>query len=185
MPERRSLLSRMLHSLMQPGLNDSFEILVHQGDCGLGEKVNRMVDHADGSHVVIVDDDDWVAADYVASVVGHDEDSVGYRLVCMVDGRYANTIEHDAAFNEWPAHGWPSQRRRGISQKCPIRRDLAAQVAYTDDYMDDCVWSRTVQQLVGSHTFVDKDLYFYDYRNRDRSRSVGWWPYDKPAIRWL
>lgn len=178
-PQRKSLLSRMLHSLMQPGLNSQYEILVHQGNRPHGEKVNRMVEHAYGSHVVIIDDDDWVAANYVESVVPHDEDFVGYRIVVMAEGMYDQTVVHDATYDGFTGP------LRGVSQKCPIVREAALQVPYPDDYYQDGVWSAEIQQLIGTHAYVDQDLYFYDYWNQDRYRHVGWFPYDKTAIRWL
>lgn len=178
-PQRKSLLSRMLHSLMQPGLNSDYEILVHQGDAPHGDKVNRMVEAAYGTHVAIIDDDDWLAADYMAHVLPHDEDFVGYRIVVMSEGMYDQTVVHDAAYEGWVG------RMRGVSQKCPIVREAALQVPYPTNYYQDGVWSADVQKLIGSHAYIDRDLYFYDYRNKDRYRNVGWFPYEKSAIRWL
>jgi hypothetical protein len=178
-PERRSLLSRMLHSLAQPGINETFEILCHQGTRPHGEKINRMVSLAEGSHVTFLDDDDWVASDYVASLTPHGEDFVGYDTVCLVEGRYDQTVTHDAQYEGW------NGTRRGVSQKCPILRELALEIPYPDDYYQDGKWSASVQLGVRTHAYVPKNLYFYDYRNQDRHRSVGMWPYDKSEIRWL
>ena len=66
-----------------------------------------------------------------------------------------------------------------------VRRELALEVPYPDDYYQDGVWSAEIQKSVRTHAFVDRDLYFYDYRIRDRARSVGWWPYPKEKVRWL
>ena len=169
----------MLHSLDQPGLDDTFEVFVHQGTRPHGEKVNRMVEWASGTHVAIIDDDDWVAADYAALLTPHDVDFVGYRIVVMADGRYDQTVTHSAEYEGWDGP------LRGVSQKCAIRRELALEVPYPDDYYQDGVWSAEIQKSVRTHAFVDRDLYFYDYRIRDRSRSVGWWPYPKEKVRWL
>lgn len=178
-PERRSLLSRMLHSLDQPGLDDTFEVIVHQGTRPHGEKVNRMVQHARGSHVAILDDDDWVAADYIAAVSPFTEDFVGYRIVVMVNGRYDSTVSHSAEYEGWVGS------ERGVSQKCPILREYALELPYPDDYYQDGAWSAEIQTHVRSGGFVDRDLYFYDYQTTDRYRSVGRWPFPIEKFRWL
>jgi len=171
----------MLHSVLaNPGVNDLYEVLVFGGTkTPHGDKINYMVEKAQGSHIVIHDDDDWITTDYVAQVEPFNQDFVGHRIVAMVNGRYDQTVSHSARDEGWNGH------QRGVSQKCPIRREIALKVPYPSDYYQDGTWSAEIQTHVESDVFVDRDLYFYDFQVRDRYRSVGMWPYEKQAVRWL
>ena len=173
----------MMHSVLaNPGVNKSWEVLVHRGIRPHGDKVNRMIREAQGTHIVVWDDDDWIAADYIEWVLpllDSGDDFVGYRIVCMSEGRYSQTVVHDAQ------HEGFTGPLRGVSQKCPIRRELALDIPFPDDYYQDGVWSAQIQRGVESYSYVDRDLYFYDYWFTNRYRSVGMWPYDKSLIRWF
>ena len=184
MPNRKPLLARMLHSILEnPGVNETFEVIVHAGDQSLGAKVTRMIGLAQGTHVVVWDDDDWVSSRAIESLTPQDEDFVGFDIAVIVDDMFSATYRHDARLKSRSMDG--TGHEMGVGQKCPIRRELAAEYPYPDEYFGDLIWSAKVAELVETHTVVPKTLYYYDYRNGDRFRNVGPWPHDKSQIRWL
>lgn len=171
MRERRQLLKRCLFHLENQTVSD-FDVLVMHGPGKKGDKLNRAYKEAETSHVMVVDDDDWVSLALVESVIDHTEDFVGYDAVLMADGRFAQVIHQQTA-----------------SHICPIRRELALEVPFGNDYLDDIRWTEAVAPLVGSEAYVDRPLYFYDKWNKKGGawsppRLVGEWPYDPRNFRW-
>lgn len=171
MRERRQLLSRCLWYLENQTVSD-FDVLVMHANKPKGDKLNRAFREAKTSHVMVVDDDDWVSPVLVESVIDFTTDFVGYDSVLMADGRYAQTYHQETA-----------------SHICPIRTDLARQVPFGNDYLDDITWTRQVAPLVETEAYVDRTLYFYDKWNPrgggwSPPRQVGWWPYDMRNFQW-
>jgi glycosyltransferase involved in cell wall biosynthesis len=159
----------------------------------MGDKVNRMIAEADGEYVVCVDDDDYLAPDYMSVVLPNlDGDFLGYRILVLDRGAYQGEVEHRGEIA-----GWGDWSPRGVTPKCPIRRSLAAQVPFGNEYSADARWSRQVGQLVASSSYVDRVLYVYDVWNSlgtepnqrpwqwESQRDIGQWPFGSEKIRWL
>lgn len=175
MPERRQLLGRCLWYLQHQS-SQVFQVIIVQGNKPKGDKLNLAFKYVDTSHLMMCDDDDWVSPNLVSSVIGHDEDFVGYDALQMVHGRYAQTIHQETA-----------------SHICPIRTDIARTFPFGNEYLADIKWTKATAQFIGTETYIDDALYFYDKWNErgvgewSPSRQVGYWPYDKlhPNFRWL
>lgn len=204
---RASTLSRSLWYLQHQTLDAEFEVIVHQGDTvGLGDKINRMIADARGDYIVMVDDDDHLVPHYMAAVlpkliqlVEPDDrpDFLGYKILALRDGQYWLSIAHDAK----NPFGNPTLNR-GVCNKMPIRREIAAKVPFGNDYTDDWPWSGAVHALIRTSDFVDDHLYVYDWwpdsmAFRDYTsvwqphekfsdqRDIGEWPFDPERVRWL
>lgn len=181
---RRSLLSRCLWSI-PPGV----EILVADGDGAMGDKLNACFVKASGTHVVCVDDDDYLMGlPPIAS-----SDFVGYRVLYMENGRFCGSVAHrgdgDATWSTF---------ERGVSPKCLIRTEIARAHEFGNHYTADREWSEAVQADIGTHTFVGQHLYAYDHWDAhmvgttpnagmiDRpQRDVGDWPCDWDRVSWI
>jgi hypothetical protein len=171
MRERRQLLSRCLFYLENQTC-DKADVLVMHSNRPKGDKLNFAYNHVDTTHVMVVDDDDWVSPVLVESVIDHEEDFVGYDALQMADGRFSTVIHQETA-----------------SHICPVRTDLAVQIPFGNDYLDDIHWTRKVAPLVTTETYLDERLYFYDKWNQPGGgwsppRQVGMWPYDKRNFGW-
>ena len=207
---RASTLSRSLWYLENQwnnklGDNSSlYEVIVHRGDTvGLGDKINRMIAEARGDYVVMVDDDDHLVPYYMPTVLprlyqsSKRLDFLGYRILALQNGKYWLSIAHDAK----NPFGNPTLNR-GVCNKMPIRRSIAAKVPFGNDYTDDWPWSGAVHALVETSEFIDDHLYVYDWwpdsmAFRDYStvwqpheefspqRDIGEWPFDPERVRWL
>ena len=212
---RASTLSRTLWYLQNQTMSGDFEVIVHQGDTiGLGDKINRMIAEAKGDYIVMVDDDDYLVPHYMASVLPRLQQSsmacygykpvqfdtpdfLGYKILALQNGKYWLSISHDAK----NPFGNPTLNR-GVCNKMPIRRSIAAKVPFGNDYTDDWPWSGAVHALVETSEFIDDHLYVYDWwpdsmAFRDYStvwqpheefspqRDIGEWPFDPERVRWL
>lgn len=191
-PGRESLLSRCLHSITeQPG---DYEVIVVAGTGGLGTKYNAAVAIAEGSHVTNVDDDDWLAADYMAHMLPLCEtgvDYVGLKILALVNGGFWHVRVTTGAVKTWvdtDVDGQVVYPPQGPVPKGAIRRELAAQIVYGNRYAADKVWSADAATLVVTWEFADRCLYVYDYVPHRfginaGGRDVGMWPFDEARVR--
>lgn len=71
LPERKEHLGRLMESLSFQ-MCDTVEILVDARDRNIptGQKRNELIDRATGEYFCFIDDDDDIAGDYVASILG-------------------------------------------------------------------------------------------------------------------
>lgn len=180
-PGRERLLSRMLHGLGEQ-MCPEVEVLVVPGDGQMGDKVTRAVAAASGGWLCVVDDDDWLAADFVDTVLAgleDDPDMVGYRIASMCDGALVGMIEHHVNGDvEW------SGVRRGPCPKMPTRVDVWRRFPLGNEYTADRVWCRQTAAVLRSGVFVDRTLYWHDYWTAGRP-DVGVWPFDPGVFVWL
>lgn len=200
-PSRTSLLSRCLASITRQA--GEYEVLVYSGEEGLADKLNFLYQQAQGSHVVAVDDDDYVDSAFMflatAAMAQGAVDFYGYRVLWLENGTYAGSVAHrgDGSTTWRSVDGLILDR--GVSPKCLTSIELARSVPWVPEEQGaDRRWAARVQELVESHTFIDWEMYVYDHWGRhmigshpndgllDRDqRYVGIWPYSKERIRWV
>jgi len=187
-PARRSTLSRLLWSLR----GQSVDILIAAGDGALGDKLNEMFATANTTHIIAVDDDDYVGRIDAASH-GAFFDFVGFRILWTEDGRFGGSVAHRGDGDT----SWATLER-GVSPKCLVRTEIARAHPFGNHYTADREWSAAVQADVDTHDFIDDHLYFYDHWNAHMvgttpdagrldvpQRDVGVWPFDTKAATWL
>ena len=170
--ERRQLLSRCLFYLENQTVRPDAVFVMH-GEGGKGDKLEKAFRLAETSHVMVVDDDDWVSPVLVESIQGFDVDFVGYDALQTVAGRYAETIHQETA-----------------SHICPLRTDLATLIPFTNEYLADIKWTKATAPFVKTEAYVDRPLYFYDKWNPTAGgwsppRQVGWWPHNPLNFKWI
>lgn len=171
MRERAQLLTRCLYYLEHQTC-DKARVLVMHANSPKGDKLMRAFSVVDTSHVMVVDDDDWVSPVLVERVIDHTEDWVGFDSVLIADGRFSQ-VRHEGV----------------ASHICPLRTELASSEPFGNAYMDDLTWSLAIAPKVETSVYIDEPLYFYDKWNSPGGewsppRQVGWWPHDKRNFWW-
>lgn len=165
--ERHSLLSRLL-SILEPQLTSQVEVLIYRDnrEKPFGDKVNRLVSEAKGEYVVLIDDDDYVTDDYVKEIlkaIKSKPDFVGYKLEAKDNGNPWFVISHDGSHKgQWTG---VRSEERGISPKCPIKREIFIKFPFGNSYTSDQHWINAVEEsgLAKDCVFIDKCLYIYDF----------------------
>lgn len=176
-PERQRLLSRCLFFLEQQTakVGVDFDTLVMHGKRLKGDKLNMAFQHVTTSHLMMVDDDDWISPVLVEHVLDYDVDFVGYNAAQTVDGMFTEIIHQEIA-----------------SHICPLKTELAKSEVFGNEYLADIKWTKKIAPKVQSNVHLDEMLYFYDKHNPHSGptgwsppRNVGPWPHDKMLHRWL
>ena len=138
--------------------------LEDNGECTSGSKRQYLAEAAAGAYRAFVDDDDWVAEDYVSQLCcacAASPDVAAFDLVLKKAGR---------ADEVWRFGGWPDDRGRGrmtVNHLCAWRRELADRVGWCLDlgYGDDQLWYKPLfaSGLVRRVKRIEKPLYIYQY----------------------
>lgn len=191
MPQRASTLSRLLWHL-EPHIGE-IEVLIHARVAPMGDKLNELFAHAQGSHVVAVDDDDVIDVSKIGPVP--DVDFIGWRILALLNGAYDRSVSH--RLDSDPEADWDNTNDRGVSPKCLVRTEIARSVTFGNEYTADRPWSQAVHAKCTTSAFVDEHVYTYDHwpaamlgtnpddRPNALMRTVGWWPMDPTKFRWF
>jgi hypothetical protein len=93
-----------------------------------GEKCQRLLDSSTADYVSFLDDDDWVAEDFISSIMAalkQEPDYVGFKVLYTIDGAPQIPVFHTLTCDGWVNNA--EALYRDIVHFNPIRRDLAIQ----------------------------------------------------------
>lgn len=176
LPDRAAFLTRLLGRL-QPQVVPQVELLIatDEGEVTIGEKRNRILDASQGRYVCYVDDDDLVAPNYVAEILGAIQqapDCVGFKTKRHVDGKAYGEAVHSIRYTKYVerySRGFRScLYERTPNHFNPVRRELAEQVRFQPwNCGEDRDYSTRLRPLLQTEVFVDQYLYEYYYRSRN------------------
>lgn len=175
LPSRRPSLERLLDYLWTQTNNfvaddgRTVEILVDDREgITIGEKRQALLERARGHFIAHIDDDDFIAHDYVDRVVGAlcanpTADCASLVGVMTTSGEFSQRFEHSVVHAEWG-------EKDGVLVRNPnhlnaVRRDLALQVGFVSgNHGEDHDFSMRLKPLLKSEASTgDAPLYFYFY----------------------
>jgi hypothetical protein len=177
-PHRHGKLCELLAELgrqMVPGVG----VRVFRSQYGvprLPVKMQALLDSSAAEYVSWLDDDDWVAPDYLERVMkalAGRPDYVGFEVAYTRDGQPMGRIEHSLRHGRWDDQG--GVLVRDITALNPIRRDLAllGKWDYEHDHGADGHWAWQVRQTgrVRDEVFIGEPMYHYRYCSGDSFRT--------------
>lgn len=180
--QRRELLARLLAGLL-PQVDaaggrvnvlaywDAGEITRRRGSAldAIAFKRQALLDAAKSDYVSWLDDDDWVADDYIVSILAAlDErpDMVGFTMEVRKDGK-----PHQLGLISLRYGGWSQARDgtylRDITHANPMRTEIARTATFTDRRggPEDVAWVGQLRAggLLRTEIVIDKVLQHYDW----------------------
>lgn len=172
-PQRAALFERLMAALL-PQLDEHegrVRVLAwrNQGTPRLAEIRDVMVDAAGTDYVSFIDDDDLVPEYYVAEVVqalAGRPDHVGFRMHYSSSPDDFEIVEHSLRWDRW-GRSIDGLLYRDFTHVDPIRTSLAQKGRFAvarPRRAEDRVWVRQVRPWLSSEVFIDKIMYFYEYR---------------------
>jgi hypothetical protein len=140
-------------------------------------KRQELTERSRATYISFVDDDDWVAPDYVRRIMtalGTGPDYVGFPVRFTVDGIPQNPVEHSLR------HGCWEENRGGVmirdlSHLNPVRRELALLGDWNDRTDEEWATMLRATQRVKTEVWIPDEMYFYR-----RSSTDGWRTERKP-----
>ena len=180
---RRGLCLRVLNSLNEqcklyaPGQLVEILLYLDEQEITIGEKRNKLIELARGKYVSFIDDDDFISALYVKSILdvcSNNTDAIAFRqLRLRLDKMESDIYEfrHDVPTtnDEW----YNGVYKRYLSHLCPIKREIANKIKMKHlSKAEDTYWTNDIMNsgLVKTCTYIDRILYTYVF-NKEVSLS--------------
>lgn len=165
--------------MLTPQLTPDIEVVVYwnRGTKTIGEYRQALLEHARGTYISFVDDDDRIADDYcerILEAIGERPDYVGFELLYTHMSRHHPRGYEVQVFHSLRHRGWHQRGRslyRDVTHLNPIRRDIALQVPFNGGPGEDRRWAQAVRPLLSTEVYIDDVMYFYDF-NRASSHKV-------------
>jgi len=135
---------------------------------GYGEKCDALLKSSSAEYVSMLDDDDWIASDFVARIVAALEskpDYVGFAVRYTEDGVYQIPVIHSLEFEGW--HDFPHILRRDIVHFNPLRRELALLGQWEGGNGADRRWAAGVRGHAKTQVYIPSEVYEYRHTSAD------------------
>jgi len=167
----RTQLDDQIASLAAPSAVEVL-ILPDEGELSIGRKRNDLIAAASGDFVVFIDDDDRVAADYLARILrairsDPSVDCIGHKGTLVFRNGQTRMFVHSICHRHW---GFESDIYvRPPADISPIRRTIANRYLFEDvSYSEDIDWTArmVVDGVLRTEVFIDAPIYIYETRRR-------------------
>lgn len=138
------------------------------GELSVGNKRQQLLLSSNKEYVVFIDDDDWIAEDYLISILTALEtqpDCIGFKGTIVTNGQTHEQWEISHRHRVW------SKSKKGYlrhtNHLTPVRREIALKAGFTDKrHAEDHDYSMALVPLIKTEVFIDKQLYIYKYQSK-------------------
>lgn len=158
---------------------DTVEI-IHECDnkeMSIGMKRDKLIWNAKGKYLVMIDDDDWIAPQFIRKILDAtvtSPDCIGYMEEC----RFGNRIERSMfsnRFTDWSTlTGEAFKYARTPFFKTPIRTDYCKVVGCRDmRFGEDHDFAKRIKPLLKTEVFINEIMYIYRYKDEPHNEKYG------------
>lgn len=139
-------------------------------EISIGAKRQKLLEQAKGKYIVFIDDDDTVSDDYIDSILHaakNGSDAIGFKIDCTHNGKFNGRAKASSKYKRWGDNINGFRYVRSIYHKTPVLKELAIKAGGFKDirFGEDHDYSMRVNPLVKTETFIDKVLYYYQYKD--------------------
>lgn len=160
-------------------LQDKVE-LIYESDnkeISIGAKRQKLIDRANGEYLVMIDDDDWIADQYLIDVLEacrSGADTIGYLEDCSFDLRKWKTSCISLKWDKWDTHIGGYDYVRTPYFKNPIKTELVKIVGCADlRWGEDEDFAKKILPLLKTESFINKKMYIYRYKTESHNQKYG------------
>jgi hypothetical protein len=179
--ERNSIFTELYNHISNQIVNNTSEVQIlcdiDNKEVSIGAKRQRMLQKTLGEYVTMVDDDDFVADDFVERILAAIEDNsdfIGFEIECS--GTVGKTESVSNKWNDWGENIGGYDYVRTPYHKSPIKTEIARQIGFKDmRYGEDYDFSKRLKQssLIKTESFIQKTMYFYRYKDEPHNQKYG------------
>jgi hypothetical protein len=172
LPSRSALLDKLVDELYAQADSEGWDIEVivdSRTNITVGAKRQALLERSRGDYVCFVDDDDWIAHDYVgricrAIISELSPDCIAISGVMTTAGAVPEPFYNSIANTEW--HSKDGAHYRTPTHLSPVKRELALQAGFSSmSYGEDHDYSQRLRPLLKTEASTGRaPLYFYFYQ---------------------
>lgn len=163
-------------------LEKEVEVLVDKDnkEVSIGLKRNRMYQKSKGIFTVQIDDDDWIAGDFVTQCYKGTLTAcncIGYHELCTFDGGNVRKSDFSLKHTAWrefqnPINGFHHFRTPFF--KTPIRTDICRRVGVKDmRWGEDHDFAKRIYSHLHEEYYINKVMYHYRYKSEEFNKKYG------------
>lgn len=167
--ERKQFLDRLLQVIAPQCLHTGVKILTAEDnrEKTIGEKRNYLIDNSKTNYSVFIDDDDTVSADYIDQImigINKGVDVVSFRGVITSQGKNPQQFIHKIGLiyeQKGNAYFRPPNHLN------PMKTEYVKQIRFPEtSFGEDADFAKRLAEsgLLKTEYFIDKPIYFYQYR---------------------
>lgn len=177
--QRAALFAKLHAHLQAQAEGRSVEILVacDNKEISIGKKRQNLLEQAAGDYVCFVDDDDWVADDYVDRILAALEpspDCVGFLITCTTNGKNPVKAITSMRYKEWGENRDGYAHVRTPYHKTPVKREIALAVGFPDlRYAEDKPFAKGITARIHTEVFIPHVMYFYRFNAEPFNKKYG------------
>lgn len=136
-----------------------------------GKKRNILIDRAIGKYIAFVDDDDWIAPEYVNFILDaakKNPDCIGIKGIINFKTKQWSYFTHSIECTGWYA-GLDGYYRTP-NHLNPVLHDIAKRVRFNNilSIGEDQDYSNRINKFLKTEVFIDKPIYHYWSRTKIR-----------------
>jgi len=147
-----------------------------KGSITIGAKRQGLLNLAKGDYVCFIDDDDNISEDYIREIleaIDLGPDCVGFKIHCDMEGK-SESAASSLKYKKWDDNKDGYRYVRSIYHKTPVKREIALKVGFPNkSFSEDHDYSMGLQPFLKTEIFIDKVLYYYNYKFEDPKTKYG------------
>jgi len=171
----------LLHLNKQQKGREHIEVItsVDDGEMKIGAKRNKLLGLAGGEYIAFIDDDDWVADNYIDLIleaIETEPDCVGINLTYTLNGKNPETAIHSLKYKEWVTRkvGTKNFYERTPNHLNPVKKEIALRAKFPEeDHGEDHVYSNELRHILQNEVMIEAPIYFYRCKGETKVISFG------------
>lgn len=178
----KKLIEEVNRQIAENNLDREIQVIVDKDNkqVSIGEKRNRMYKISKGLFTVQIDDDDWIAPDYVKlchEATYEPVDCIGYQEYCTFNGINPQKSDMSIKYPRWndfnpPVNGFDHARTPFC--KTPIKTTICQKVGVKDmRWGEDHDFAKRIYPFLKREHYINKSMYFYRYKKEDFNKKYG------------
>lgn len=158
------------------GLEVEIAHLIDNKEMTIGEKRERLYQHAFGKYSWMIDDDDSVAPGsihLVLAAIKENPDCITFRENCMINGNYYSS-NHSLKYDKWRDNFDGFDYVRTPFYKDVIKTEIARSVPFEHiRWNEDERFSYALLPHLKNEIHIDEEIYFYIHNSSDPTERYG------------
>jgi glycosyltransferase involved in cell wall biosynthesis len=166
--ERQENLNKLIHELNHQICSnyaeEIIEVLIEKdnGEMSVGGKRNVLIDKAQGEYICFIDDDDFIASNYLNTILQNlKKDILLIRIEHLIQGVKSTTIQPSLYIDNLVTNELIYCANH--LHLCPHKRLISKQIKFKElNFSEDIDYSQRIIPTINSYDLITEALYIYN-----------------------